>query len=185
MENLNLREKINKIKNELNLVKDGTLKVGKGGSVSVPYITLGNILNKVNPLLNKYGVCITINVECPEPYNGFLNLYAIIMDCNSDVSMELSYACKLDSGYDEGKTRDIWLWGGTMTYAQRYIYGMIFGISALDDEDEIVFNVEDEWFCKEALKPLMNTNDHMLIVSTLRNWFRGQLSKDTVKKILM
>lgn len=126
-----LKAKLLAIKTEIGKVYKDANNTG----LKFKYATLSNILNKVNSLLDKHSVLMTISIQMNSELTSITNklIYSGTVEfLNIDGNEFKEYHFNFPS--DTQQKNDIQAFGSTMTYAQRYMLGAIFGI-AFDDED--------------------------------------------------
>jgi len=127
----NLKAKLLAIKTEIGKV----YKDASNSGLKFKYATLSNILNKVNSLLDKHQVLMTISIQMNSELTSITNklIYSGTVEFLDVTGNEFKeYHFNFPS--DTQQKNDIQAFGSTMTYAQRYMLGAIFGI-AFDDED--------------------------------------------------
>jgi len=131
---MNLKKKLLLIKTEI--AEKGIAKNAVNTHLKYKYAELSDILNIVNKVTEKHGVLLMIQIRLDPQmttitskliYEGIINLY----DIDSEETIQYTYSFPSDTAQ---KINDIQAYGSTMTYAQRYMLGALFGI-AYDNEN--------------------------------------------------
>ena len=104
--------------------KQADVPTKSGGTFTYSYVSLGNLIAKTRPFLNKHGISI---VQSTELADGRPVLRTVLMHTSGET---------LDAGvmplYAEGGMQQL---GGAITYARRYAWAAALGISDQDDTD--------------------------------------------------
>lgn len=120
--------RINKSKCDISVFKDAVNPFAKS-----KYATLSNILNKVNDVLNKNNLLFIIgNIRKSESFDNTYVFEADLIDPESDKKIHFEY----NVPFDTTQKNPIQGYGSMMTYAQRYIYGAVWGISFDEDDPD-------------------------------------------------
>ena len=104
--------------------KQADVPTKSGGKFTYQYVSLGNLIAKTRPVLNKHGISI---VQSTELADGRPVLRTVLMHTSGET---------LDAGvmplYAEGGMQQL---GGAITYARRYAWAAALGISDQEDTD--------------------------------------------------
>ncbi len=92
------------------------------------YVTLSNVQKHLMPLFEKHKVIPTFVFE--KLVDGVYESRFTLLDVESEETLTYNFAIPLDNT----QKNNVQAFGATTTYAQRYIYCVVFQI-ALDDED--------------------------------------------------
>jgi hypothetical protein len=186
MEKKELFSKYLKVVDEIGSIqKDATNPFAKS-----KYSTLSNIQKHVRPVLNKHSLLFTMNFTLDSQINNMYNCIATLIDIETEQKHKFYYTIP----YDETQKNPVQGFGSTMTYGQRYVYGIVFNIP-FDDEDpdsgktkgancEKKETDSREWLnegtskYKDAVKYLKNGGD----ISAIEKKYR--ISKKTREQLL-
>jgi hypothetical protein len=96
------------------------------------YASLSQVLTKINPVLEKHKLSVLIQSQFyrAEVNKEWMQFQVDLYDLEDKDVMSAFYHFQIDVT----QKNDVQAIGSTMTYAQRYIYGILFGL-AFDNED--------------------------------------------------
>lgn len=160
------------------------------------YVGLPKLLKELNPILDGIGLVVTIscaiNNELSQAVNHvWYKIRAVVHDKETGDEIIEWYDFPMDENVGDKKTKQMFLAGGTLTYATRYVYMTLFSIPLSDEDaeyDKEVVNEDDRWFYDKFLPHLLDEfkNDRPF-VSTIpkvcEKWANGEVSKDSIIKI--
>lgn len=98
-------------------------KTAKAGSYSYSYADLADVMTAVAPVLSKHGLAVTTTTEQVE--RGWLIVGRLVHDAGGSISASLP-------AQFAGGPQQI---GSELTYARRYLLGMLTGVVTDDDDD--------------------------------------------------
>jgi len=116
----------------LDIIKqiDGVEKDAKSVFGDAKYASLPNIQKTVQPLLQKAG--LIIKFDFPEYIDNTYKALATLIDTGDNATMEWVFSIPGDTQQKNA----VQAFGSTMTYGQRYMYGVIFQIPFADEDPD-------------------------------------------------
>lgn len=126
------------------LERDRTVEVQQknGGAYSYSYVTLGNLTEKVLPLLSKHGLAFTAFPAASTGDGKMCLRYHLLHTSGEQLTGEFPMS-------GEGGIQII---GGRITYARRYCLAAVIGVAA-DEDDESRLHESGPGTAQRAAKP--------------------------------
>lgn len=152
------------------------------------YVSLPSILDFINPLLAQHKISILIdNPECG--YENEIKIYHFVVRLSCGESTEtLNFfipEAKVPAGKGDADAKAIQNCGATWTYAQRYIYQVVFGLPNSDeDPDGIKVSPADLvwWFKNIPNHPLNEKIDNKGLLAQFKMFSKGELTQEQYKE---
>ena len=172
-EKLSLKQKIIKITNELRIGKEG-----KNTFAKYDYFRPDDILNALNPLLDKHGLIVIFNLRLHESLEYYI-AELIIEETESDKNVK--YYFDIDKAIVKG-ANPAQCSGATLTYGKRYSLMNAFNLadnSADFDSDEMTSKMQIQ---KNKVEKPLTENQKLAILDYIKELQKNP--KMTDRKIL-
>lgn len=152
------------------------------------YVSLPSILDFINPLLAKHKISILIdNPDCTQE-DGITKYHFVVKLSSGDTTEIINFfipEAKVPSGKGDADAKAIQNCGATWTYAQRYIYQVIFGLPNSDeDPDGIKVSPADlVWWFKTIPNHKLNEKiDDKGLFAQFKMFSKGELTREQYKE---
>lgn len=115
--------------------KNATVQVTNKGHTA-KYASLPEMLQTINEALIETNLNISISIENSVNEGNYLLFRFVVQvtDCDTGWSDKFYFVCPMN---DDANSRNSFNWGGTLTYAQRYIYQILLGLPMIDDDADM------------------------------------------------
>jgi len=142
---------LSSFQSELKPIKKSRIVKNKDGTVRYSYATFDDIIEAIQPLLEKYGLSYRFETEFE---NKSVNVKCII---THHMGHQETTSFKTIVEYS-GRMLPIQEWGSALTYAKRYSLSLALGLATEEDTDAIVREISklNEITKDEAKKVIIN-----------------------------